>query len=203
MMEQLRDLLAIFLTAAVFQNALLTRGLGLTKATSETYSLHAAAMFGGTLTLVMSTASVAVWPIIKWMRDTNVAARLGIRYTVSAVSLLGISVMILLVFFISRARFPHYHYEVRPLMPQIVMNCALLGTLVVSFSSAYNLLQTFAFSLGSGVGYTVALMLLCDGKRRILLSDVPRPFRGFPVMLLYLGICSMAIYGLIGHQIPT
>ena len=79
----------------------------------------------------------------------------------------------------------------------------LFRSLLIAFSGSYGLVQTVGFALGSGIGYTLAILLLCEGRRRIALSDVPRAFRGMPVMLLYAGILSLAIYGLIGHQLPT
>ena len=64
-------------------------------------------------------------------------------------------------------------------------------------------MKTCGFAFGSGAGYTLALLLISEGRKRIALSDVPRAFRGLPVALIYIGILSLAIYGLIGHQLPT
>ena len=79
----------------------------------------------------------------------------------------------------------------------------MLGTILIAFSGGYGFVKTVGFAFGSGIGYTAAPLLVREGRRRIALSDVPRAFRGLPIMLLYIGILSLAIYGLIGHQLPT
>lgn len=82
-------------------------------------------------------------------------------------------------------------------------NCAVLGALVLSQSMQNSLAATAGFGLGTGIGYTLALLLVYSGRRSLELISLPRAFKGMPVMLLYIGIVSLAIYGLIGHQLPT
>ena len=55
--------------------------------------------------------------------------------------------------------------------------------------------------MGTGVGVTLALVLLDVANQNIAMSRVPRIFRGLPILLLYIGILSLAFYGLIGHPI--
>ncbi len=102
----------------------------------------------------------------------------------------------------------------------LLLNCAVLGSILVVFRSgetilkSYNfipassvgyttLVQTLGFCIGSGIGYTAALILVNEGRRRLSLSDVPKAFKGLPATLLYVGIFSLAIYGLTGHSLPT
>ena len=33
------------------------------------------------------------------------------------------------------------------------------------------------------------------------MSKVPRAFRGLPILLIYIGILSLALYGLLGHPL--
>ena len=202
-MSYLQECLAVLLTAAVFQNAVFTRGLGLSKNSTEVDSLHAAALFGLSLTAITALASLAAWPLNRMVREYNLAAKLGFRYFASLTILVCISLVILLFFFVSRRWLPRYHFTFRRILPHITLNCAILGTILLSVSDNRGFGQAVSFAVGSGLGYTAALMLICEARRRIKLLDVPHAFRGYPIMLLYLGIFSMAIYGLIGHQIPT
>ena len=94
-------------------------------------------------------------------------------------------------------------YPLRRDAANAAFSCAVLGTILIAFSGGYGFVKTVGFAFGSGIGYTAALLLVREGRRRIALSDVPRAFRGLPIMLLYIGILSLAIYGLIGHQLPT
>ena len=62
----------------------------------------------------------------------------------------------------------------------------------------YNLLQSIGFGFGSGVGYLVAVLVVDEGRRRLRSKDIPHIFRGLPSVLIYIGILSLAIYGLVG-----
>ena len=73
----------------------------------------------------------------------------------------------------------------------------MLGTLLVAASQNYNLLQSIGFGFGSGVGYLVAVLVVDEG-RRLRSKDIPHIFRGLPSVLIYIGILSLAIYGLVG-----
>ena len=74
----------------------------------------------------------------------------------------------------------------------------LLGTLLVAASQNYNLLQSIGFGFGSGVGYLAAVLVVDEGRRRLRSKDIPHIFRGLPSVLIYIGILSLAIYGLVG-----
>lgn len=129
--------------------------------------------------------------------------RLGIRYLTSISTLACVCVVFTLLYLVTRAWFPRIHYPLRRDAANAAFSCAVLGTILIAFSGGYGFVKTVGFAFGSGIGYTAALLLVREGRRRIALSDVPRAFRGLPIMLLYIGILSLAIYGLIGHQLPT
>ena len=40
-----------------------------------------------------------------------------------------------------------------------------------------------------------------EGRRRLRSKDVPAIFQGLPSSLIYVGILSLAIYGLVGHAV--
>ena len=72
------------------------------------------------------------------------------------------------------------------------------GHCVAAVGQNYNLLQSIGFGFGSGVGYLVAVLVVDEGRRRLRSKDIPHIFRGLPSVLIYIGILSLAIYGLVG-----
>lgn len=80
-------------------------------------------------------------------------------------------------------------------------NVAVLGTILLCSFNRYNLWERLFYFVGTGVGVTLALVLLDVANQNIAMSRVPRIFRGLPILLLYIGILSLAFYGLIGHPI--
>ena len=86
----------------------------------------------------------------------------------------------------------------RDQLPAATFNCCVLGTLLIAANQNYSLLQSIAFGLGSGIGYLVAVLVVDEGRRRLRSKEIPAIFRGLPSSLIYIGILSLAIYGLVG-----
>ena len=95
---------------------------------------------------------------------------------------------------------------VNALRPLVFLNCSLiamgivwllLGLLPKSRDACREQLPG-GFGLGSGVGYLVAVLVVDEGRRRLRSKDIPHIFRGLPSVLIYIGILSLAIYGLVG-----
>lgn len=187
----------------VLQNAVFTRGLGSSRSTLMMNSPRRILFFGTFLTFISSISAMAAWPLNFLLRKYQVASRLGVRYSSSLVTLLCICGVFALSLLLARAYFPRLHYRLRDVAIPAAFNCAVLGSILIAFGSGFSFWGTLGFAFGSGVGYALALLLISEGRKRIALSEVPRAFRGMPVMLLYVGILSLAIYGLIGHQLPT
>ena len=85
------------------------------------------------------------------------------------------------------------------LLPMATFNCSILGTLLLTSTGGYTLLQSLGFSLGSALGYVLAVVLVNEGQRKIQNRGLPATFRGLPITLIYIGILALAIYGFSGH----
>lgn len=81
-------------------------------------------------------------------------------------------------------------------------NCAVMGTLfTISEKDAlsadvFSLSDYALYGVEAGVGFIIAALILTAAYRKLNSSKVPASFRGFPAMLIYLGIISMAVYSL-------
>ena len=40
-------------------------------------------------------------------------------------------------------------------------------------------------------------------RQKISLTRIPKVFRGLPITFIYLGIISLALFGLLGNQLPA
>lgn len=85
-------------------------------------------------------------------------------------------------------------------LPGAAFNCCVIGTLLLTATGGYTLVQNLGFALGSAIGYGIALLIVSEGQRRIQNRNVPSTFRGLPVTLLYIGVIALAIYGFTGHM---
>ena len=95
-----------------------------------------------------------------------------------------------------------YFEDFRKYIHVSAFNCAVMGTLFTISKRAS--MDSSLFELGgyvsagfeAGIGFIIAALILTAAYRKLNSAKVPAAFRGFPAMLIYLGIISMAVYSL-------
>lgn len=80
------------------------------------------------------------------------------------------------------------------------INSAIVGTIILTLSSGFNLIETIGFAFGSSIGYFLAMLLISEGERKLRHDLIPENFRGLPVTLIYISVLALAVYGLTGHS---
>jgi electron transport complex protein RnfA len=83
-------------------------------------------------------------------------------------------------------------------LPLITTNCAILGAALIQTSREYSFVQSLAFSVGGGAGFTLALLLMSGLREKLELADVPACVRGAPLTLILAGLLSLAFMGFAG-----
>jgi electron transport complex protein RnfA len=83
-------------------------------------------------------------------------------------------------------------------LPLITTNCAILALALFQTSRGYSLVEGLVFALGSGLGLTLALVLMAGIREEAELSDVPALLRGTAMSFLIAGILSLAFMGFAG-----
>ena len=85
---------------------------------------------------------------------------------------------------------------------QIAAFSSSFGTILLALMKNAGYLSTVFYANGCILGLLVSMLLVHYGRERVQLSHVSAAFEGLPIILVYAGILSMAIYGLIGYQLP-
>jgi len=86
-------------------------------------------------------------------------------------------------------------------LPLITVNCAILGTSLFMAERSYDLPETAVFSLGSGVGFFLAIVALASIREKLRYSDVPDPLKGLGLAMLITGLMGMAFLSFAGIQL--
>ncbi|MBQ7874117.1 MAG: hypothetical protein IJ306_03005 [Oscillospiraceae bacterium] len=107
------------------------------------------------------------------------------------------------VYFFIKKVFPNEFENIGMNLGVAVFNCAALGGLLVPAGERLDLISTLGYGIGMGLGFGIAVVVMGYGITRLEYCRVPKIFRGVPIALIYLGLLSLAFYGLIGHQLPT
>jgi len=87
-------------------------------------------------------------------------------------------------------------------LPLIAVNCAILGTSLFMQERAYSsILDVIAFSLGSGIGWWLAIVSLAAIREKIKYSNVPAPLKGVGITFILTGLMAIAFMGFMGIKI--
>lgn len=82
-----------------------------------------------------------------------------------------------------------------------IFNCAVIGALFLNSAYGSDLPSYIGYGFGSGVGFFLAGFFLNIAHERLYSDKIPRIFRGYPIMLIYIGIVSLALNVLIGYTV--
>jgi electron transport complex protein RnfA len=187
------------LTALAMENALFFRVLGLNKYVLFLNSPKMGMLYGGVFTGVLMLSSLLVSAVNSLVRDNPF---LTTYVRVPAYFFCVVAVYIA-VYMLTRRFLPKLFERIRDILPLSTFNTALFGVFYTSAMNGFVITQTMGYALGAGAGYTLAVMILYFARKRLAMSPVPRSFRGLPLLLVYIGLLALALYGLIGHGLPT
>ena len=124
-------------------------------------------------------------------------------FTKQAILFVAVVVSYVLLYLLVRKKMHNLLSMFGNVISYAAFNGAVYGSLLVSATKELGLWQSLVHGIGAGCGMVLASVLILIGHRRMDIRDIPRAFRGIPVMLLYVGILALALYGLIGHNLPT
>lgn len=97
-------------------------------------------------------------------------------------------------------KFFHKTYKrIRKYAHLAIFNCTVIGALFLNTNYGNDLPSYIGYGFGSGVGFFLACFLLNIAQERLNSDKIPRAFRGYPIMLIYIGIVSLSLNVLIGY----
>lgn len=183
----------LFVGAALVNNFLLSRFLGICPFLGVTRELKAALSMGAAVTFVMLVTGLVVWPLQHYVLDP-----LGLGYLQTVAFILIIAVLVQFLEMVIRKYSPALYEAFGIYLPLITTNCAILGLALLVVDEGYTLGQTLVFAVGSAVGYTLAMVMMAGIRQELEFADVPPAFRGTAVSLLIAGLLALGFLGFNG-----
>ena len=182
----------IFLNAAVINNFVLALFLGICPFLGVSAKRATAWNMGLAVIFVMLVSSISAYGI-NWL-----LTRFEIEFLRLICYIAVIASAVQLVEMTMKKFSPALFRALGIFLPLITTNCAILGVALFQTFRDYSFLQCLAFSLGAGVGFTLALMLMAGLRERLELSRVPDVSQGAAMTLMLAGLLSLAFMGFAG-----
>jgi electron transport complex protein RnfA len=184
--------LQIFIDACLINNFVLALFLGICPFLGVSSKTDTAVRMGAAVTFVMLVSSMCAFGI-------HVAlVKLNAPYLQLISFIVVIAASVQLVEMFLKKFSPALFRALGIFLPLITTNCAILGVALFQTSRQYSFLQSLAFALGAGAGFTLALLIMSGLRERLELSDVSSVVKGAALTLMIAGVLSMAFMGFAG-----
>ncbi len=184
------SLIMIIVTCALINNVVLNQFLGICSFVGVSKQMKASASLGGAVIFVLTVASAVASLLYDF-----VLKPLSLDYMKTIVFILVIAALVQIVEMFLKKTSPGLYKALGIYLPLITTNCAVLGVALTNVKDEYNFIESVFAGFGTAVGYTIAIVLLAGIRARIDESDLPRPLRGAPVVLLAAALMSIAFMG--------
>jgi len=187
------ELFVIFVGAVLVNNLVLARFLGICPFFGVSKKVETAIGMSLAVTFVMAVAGV-----ITWIVQYTVLDKFGLQYLQTIVFILIIASLVQFVEMVIEKTSPDLYQSLGIFLPLITTNCAILGAAIINIQVGYTFVQMLVFTIGSALGFGLALVLFAGIRERIDLSDIPYYFRGMPIAFITAGILALAFMGFSG-----
>ncbi len=97
---------------------------------------------------------------------------------------------------------PTLYSQLGIFLPLIAVNCAIMGASLFMQQREYaNIGEVFSFSIGSGIGWLLAIVGLAAIRERIRYAQVPAPLKGLGITFIITGLMAIAFMSFIGIKL--
>lgn len=199
--EAVRALLLTAFAAVVSENLVFVRAFGLGELDYAEYTISRAVKDGRIVTLMCLLAAFSGWlgrQLTEGFPTLPIHLRSSVFLAVFTALFLAIMGTILLIRKKQGKETSKKRYKFHT---AIAFGFLPLGVLLVTGFGTNTLFTSLFAGAGSGAGYLLAMLLCWSIRERLDFCDIPRAFRGAPILFIYIGLISLALFGLVGHQL--
>ena len=188
------NILSAALIAVFLQNSILERALG---ANVLIYASRKKEHVIGFFVAITYTTTISS-PLV-WLLDNYLGNNSYYHLIMPLLYILIIGIIYVVTLIIIWRFAPKLFNSLKKYVHLSVFNCSVVGALFLCSYQGSDIFTYLGYGLGTGIGFLLAAYLLYIATERLNSSLVPDAFRGFPIMLVYVGILSLALYAFTGY----
>jgi len=189
----LNELGKIFIASALINNFVFTRYLGLCIFFGVSKRMETAVGMSMTFTSVMVISAA-----LSWLVYNLVMLPLGLGFLKIVIFIGIVAAFVQAADTILRRVSPGLYYKLGIYLVLITTNCIILAVPVINADEKYNFMQALTMGLGSGAGFSLALIIMASIREKLELADVPKVFQGLPIAFVLTGLIALAFLGFSG-----
>jgi len=184
----------IILIAAVFtNNMLLSNFLGMCSFIAISNEIKTSLYLGQAVTFVLTCTTALNYVVYYY-----ILVPLGLEYLKFIIFILVIAAFVQLAEMLIERYMTPLYYSLGIFLPLITVNCAILGASLFMIIRKYGLLQSIMFGLGSGIGWTLAIVAMAGIRQNLKHAPIPKGLEDIGITVITIGIMAMAFLGFSG-----
>lgn len=189
----IKSLIVLAVGSALINNVVLSQFLGLCPFLGVSKKVKTAAGMGTAVIFVITLSSIVTGLIYE-----GLLVRFNITYLKTIVFILVIAALVQFVEMFLKKYLPALYKALGVYLPLITTNCAVLGIAITNVQKDYSLLEGTINGFATSVGFTISIIILAGIRERIQYNNIPKPFRGMPIVLVSAGLMAIAFCGFSG-----
>ena len=187
------ELIAIAIGSAFISNVVLSQFLGICPFLGVSKKTDTAIGMGSAVVFVITLSSLVTGVIYKF-----VLVPLGIEYLQTIVFILVIAALVQFVEMFLKKKMQGLYKALGVYLPLITTNCAVLGVALTNVQKNYSILEGVVNGFATAFGFLVSITLLAGIREKMEFNDIPKSFRGMPIVLLTACLMAIAFFGFSG-----
>ncbi len=191
--ESIKELLIIAVSSALISNVVLSQFYGLCPFLGVSKQLKTAAGMGLSVIFVITLSSLVTGLVYDY-----ILVKLGITYLKTIVFILVIAALVQFVEMFLKKKIPSLYKSLGVFLPLITTNCAVLGTALTNVQENYSILYGVVNGFSVSGGFAISICILAGIREKIKYNDIPKPFKGMPIVLITAGLMAIAFCGFSG-----
>ncbi|MCR4923967.1 MAG: RnfABCDGE type electron transport complex subunit A [Lachnospiraceae bacterium] len=187
------ELIAIAIGSAFINNVVLSQFLGICPFLGVSKKVKTAAGMGGAVVFVITLASFVAGIIYKFL-----LLPLNITYLQTIVFILVIAALVQFVEMFLKKKMKGLYNALGVYLPLITTNCAVLGVALTNVTKEYGILEGVVNGFATATGFLISIVILAGIREKIEYNNIPKSFKGTPIVLLTACLMAMAFFGFAG-----
>lgn len=192
-MKILSELLIIAVGSALVSNVVLSQFYGLCPFLGVSKQLKTASGMGLAVIFVITLSSLVAGVIYKF-----VLVPFDLEYLKTIVFILVIAALVQFVEMFLKKKIPSLYRSLGVYLPLITTNCAVLGTALTNVQEEYSIFYGVVNGFATAAGFAIAICILAGIREKMRYNEIPKPFRGMPIVLITAGLMAIAFCGFSG-----
>jgi len=203
------NLFNLFVRSVFIDNMIFAYFLGMCSFLAVSKTVKTSVGLGLAVTFVLLITAPVNWLFDTYLLKEGALSWLGPEYADADLSYLSflvfiavIAAMVQLVEMVVEKFSPPLYNALGIFLPLIAVNCAILGVALFVQEREYtNIAEVTVYSVGSGVGWFLAIVSFAAIREKIRYSNIPAPLRGLGIAFILTGLMAIAFMSFMGIKI--